>query len=130
MHPLELAEDVLGHFHVNVVEVTRQIAVRPSAKSERGGISLRLTARAVSLGFSDIVPKFHFRLHAYIIIVLLSVSHYSPRDVGPVAELHSEGEEELVDEHLIPQPSVRIANRNGGGLGTAQRFAILHAFAT
>ena len=63
-------------------------------------------------------------------IQLLSVSHDSPRDVGPVAELHSEREEELVDEHLIPQPSVRIANRNGGGLGTAQRFAILHAFAT
>ena len=81
------------------------------------------------LGFSDIVPTFHLRFHAFI-IVLLSVSHYSPRDVGPVAELHSEGEEELVDEHLIPQPSVRIANRNGGGLGTAQRFAILHAFAT
>ena len=55
---------------------------------------------------------------------------YSPRDEGPVAELHPEGEEELVDEHLISQPSVRIANGNGGGSGSAQRFAILHAFAT
>ena len=36
---------------------------------------------------------------------VLGVAH-SPRDKSPVAELHPEGEEELVDEHLISQPAV------------------------